>query len=516
MARPGWGMMKMKGNYPGLLKKIHGFFVFTPSQSLAEKGVNVNIIRERLKSTGKLIQAAPKISEKGGISFEFIVETDENEETFKKWLADGLTFQRYTEPPEDSEEKEKKVNLTHASVATVQNTPSTGFVRVDLARLDDLMRMIGDLVVSRARLHERLILLDKMLPVSEIRPLQEINLAIERQLRELREGVMRVRLVPVREIFQRMKFVVRDISREMQKQVVLHIEGEETEIDKFVVERMMDPLLHIVRNAVSHGLEPEPQRLSAGKSVEGRIFLKASTAGNSVIISIKDDGGGIDIDKVMAKARKLDITDNDTTVDQAQLLNILCSPGFSTRDEADHTSGRGVGMTVVKDAISELGGSIKLETKKNQGTQFTIQLPLTLAIVDALIVKAGGQTFAVPQTSVTEVFEILPGHIKKLENNEIVPYRDNVLPLVRLSDIFSIKEMWKRSCYALVAGDGSDTAGVVVDHLIGQREIVVRAITEELIQVNGVVGATELGDGKAVLILDLSELVKMKKTAKKE
>jgi len=306
-----------------------------------------------------------------------------------------------------------------------------------------------------------------------------------------------------------MRFVVRDLARETNKKVLLQIEGEETEIDKFVVERMMDPLLHLVRNAVSHGLESESERLAAGKSTEGRLTLKASTSGNTVMISIEDDGRGIDIEKVIEKAKSLNLLDMDTGIDQNMLLGILCSPGFSTRDEADRASGRGVGMTVVKNAVTELGGSIKLESKKNAGTRFTIQLPLTLAIIDALIVMAGGQIFAVPQVSVSEVLEVLPSDITELENNELVPYRDGVLPLARLSNIFGIGEVKSRSCYALVAGEGSAMAGIVVDRLLGQREIVVRAITEKLIQIPGIAGATELGDGKAVLILDVNVLAKI-------
>lgn len=484
-------------------------FVFTPSPSLAERGVGVNSVRERLRTYGELIHASPRVTEGGGISFDFILVSKEDEALFEPWLKDGITFRQYMEAPEVKTPADKPAEETHQILSASQGISTSGFVRVDLSRLDDLMRMIGDLVISRARLQDRISSLIGALPVHEMRPLQEINLAIERQLRELREGVMRVRLVPVGEIFQRMRFVVRDLARETNKKVLLQIEGEETEIDKFVVERMMDPLLHLVRNAVSHGLESESERLAAGKSSEGRLTLKASTSGNTVMISIEDDGRGIDIEKVIEKAKSLNLLDMDTGIDQNMLLGILCSPGFSTRDEADRASGRGVGMTVVKNAVTELGGSIKLESKKNTGTRFTIQLPLTLAIIDALIVMAGGQIFAVPQVSVSEVLEVLPSDITELENNELVPYRDGVLPLARLSNIFGIGEVKSRSCYALVAGEGSAMAGIVVDRLLGQREIVVRAITEKLIQIPGIAGATELGDGKAVLILDVNVLAKI-------
>jgi len=485
-------------------------FVFTPTPSLAEQGIGVNSIRERLRTYGELIHASPRVTETGGISFDFVVVSSEDEKTFESWRKDGIIFKQYIEIPETEKEENKPAGDTHQILSSAQSISTSGFVRVDLSRLDDLMRMIGDLVISRARLQDRIGTLDSFLPVQEMRPLQEINLAIERQLRELREGVMRVRLVPVGEIFQRMRFVVRDLARETNKSVSLQIEGEETEIDKFVVERMMDPLLHLVRNAVSHGIESKQERLSTGKPEEGKLILKASTSGNTVMISIEDDGRGINIEKVTEKAKSLNIIEADTNIDNAMLLEILCSPGFSTQEEADRASGRGVGMTVVKNTITELGGSIRLETKKGIGTHFMIQLPLTLAIIDALIVMAGGQTFAVPQASVSEVLEVMPSDITKLENNELIPYRDNVLPLTRLSNIFGIGETKTRSCYALVAGEGNATAGIVVDKLLGQREIVVRAITEKLIQTPGLAGATELGDGKVVLILDVNMLAKLK------
>ncbi len=488
--------------------------IFTPSQALADSGMNVNTVRERLKAIGELVRAAPRVAADGGISFEFIVATESDPEVFRGWRNDGITSRPYGEGlGNGGEDGETTFPDTVTRPAPPhQAVSASGFVRVDLSRLDDLMRMIGDLVISRARLQDRIGGLCKVLPIKEVRPLEEINLAIERQLRELREGVMRVRLVPIGEIFQRMKFVVRDLSKEMGKRVSLRLEGEETEIDKFVVERMMDPLLHLVRNAVSHGLETESERLAKGKPAEGELALKASTAGNSVVIIVQDDGQGIDVDRVMEKARALNLIEADAKVDQAALLGILCSPGFSTREEADRASGRGVGMTVVRNAVTELGGAMRFETFEEGGTRFTIQLPLTLAIVDALIVMSGGHTFAVPQTSVSEILEVTPERITTLENNELVPYRDGVLPLVRLSRVFGIGEMWSNACYALVSGEGTGLAGIVVDRLMGQREIVVRAITEKLVQVPGVAGATELGDGRAVLILDVNALAGMERS----
>ena len=375
-------------------------------------------------------------------------------------------------------------------------------VRVDLARLDELMHMVGELVISRARLDDNLKRLSATLPQSDWRTLQETNQALERQLRDLREGVMRVRLVPVREVFARMQFVIRDLTREYGKKVALALSGQETEIDKLVVERMLDPLLHLVRNAVSHGLEAPDDRAAAGKPPEGKLVLRASTTGETIVIEVEDDGRGIDAAAVFGagRARRADRCRGGD--DTAALLDVIWAPGVSTRDEADRASGRGVGMAVVRNAVEELGGSLALDTRSGKGTRFTIQLPLTLAIADALIVAVGSQTFAVPQVAVREVIQVEPATLKVLENNELIPYREGVLPLVRLAAIFGLAERPAPAFYVLVIGSGLGAIGLAVDRVLGLREIVVRPLTDPLVRVPGITGATELGDGRAVLILD--------------
>ena len=313
---------------------------------------------------------------------------------------------------------------------------------------------------------------------------------------------MRVRLVPIREVFARMQFVVRDLTREYGKKVALALSGQETEIDKLVVERMLDPLLHLVRNAVSHGLEAPDERVAAGKSPEGRITLRAATTGETIVIEVEDDGRGIDAPRVFERASAAGLLGGEAANDDLSLLDVICAPGFSTRDEADRASGRGVGMAVVRTVVEELGGTLTLDTRLGQGTRFTIQLPLTLAIADALIVSAGGQTFAVPQVGVREVMQVEPGMSKALENNELIPYRDRVLPLVRLAAFFQLAERTEIAFNVLVIGSGLGAIGLAVDRVLGLREIVVRPLTDPLVRVPGITGATELGDGRVVLILD--------------
>ena len=475
-------------------------FTFVPSPELSARSVNVNAIRQRLQSIGDLIHAAPVVLPGGGIAFTFIVATDQAEETFAPWEADALTHALYVAPP--------TAEPSAPSSATTSSLMPPNMVRVDLGRLDDLMRMVGELVISRARLAEALRRIESRVPNGEMRALHETNQAIERQLRDLREGVMRVRLVPVREIFARMQFVVRDLTREFGKKVTLSLSGQETEIDKLLVERMMDPLLHLVRNAVSHGLESSEERLAAGKSPDGSLMLRASTTGETIVIEVEDDGRGIDADAVVERAKAAGLVAADTTSENVVLLDILSAPGFSTRDEADRTSGRGVGMAVVRTVIEELGGSMTLETRVGQGTHFTIQLPLTLAIADALIVTVSGQTFAVPQVAVREVLQVEPANLRVLENNELIPYRAGVLPLVRLTTFFGQPDQPGGSFHTLVVGTGRNAVGLAVERVIGLREIVVRPLADALLRVPGIAGVTELGDGRVVLILDAVPLAR--------
>jgi two-component system chemotaxis sensor kinase CheA len=379
-------------------------------------------------------------------------------------------------------------------------------VRVDLDRLDDLMRIVGELVISRTRLDDQVTALKQLTSPAVWRPLEETSQGIARQLRDLRESVMRVRMVQIGEIFERMTFVVRDLARESGKKIVVQLSGGETEIDKFLVERMMDPFMHLVRNAVSHGLETVAEREAQGKRSEGLLTLSATTAGEKIVIKIADDGRGIDRRRVLERASARGLNHGNVDIDDAALLDLISTPGFSTRDEADRESGRGVGMDVVKQAIEGLGGHISLATRSGEGTTFTIELPLTLAIAEALIVSVNGQRFAVPQAAVREVLEVESSATKVLENNEIISYRGKVLPLLRLARVFEMNYQRGASFHVLVLGEEANAVGLAVDRILGQREIVVRAIKDPLGQSKGIAGATELGDQHVVLILDTSAL----------
>jgi two-component system chemotaxis sensor kinase CheA len=385
-------------------------------------------------------------------------------------------------------------------------------VRVDMARIDELMRLIGELVTTRARQDNHLKQLRASLPLAQWRILQETNLALERHLRTLREAVMRVRLVPIGTAFERMQFVIRDLMHQTRKAVKLELTGKETEIDKMMVDKMMDPLLHLVRNAVSHGIESPTKRLAQGKPTEGVIALRAYNTGDMMTIEIEDDGQGIDPIKVAQHACTQGLLAADTVLDPANLLELLCQPGFTTKTQADLASGRGVGMDVVRNAVNELGGAISLETQVGKGTRFTIQLPLTLSIADAMIISVSGQLFAVPQVAVHEVARLNPAAITVLENNELLLHPRGILPILHLNRLFHLTEpKIDQTSYVLIVGGASAATAIamIVDRILSEQEIVVRTLTDPLAQVPGIVGASELGDGKIVLILDVATLTRM-------
>ena len=489
---------------------------FSPSADLVARGVRVDSVRKRLATAGEILNAVPRVTRDGAVMFEFELAAALDEATLAAWRADGII----AEPMGDAEMSDagngratpaglpELLPSIDAEPGQAGGVSPSHFVRVDLTRLDELMRNVGDLVISRARLSETLGRLERRIPSAEWRAIQENAVAIDRQLRTLREGIMRVRLVPVGEIFRRMPFVVRDLARETGKRVRLELQGQSTEIDKFLIERMMDPVLHLVRNAVSHGIETAEERIAAGKRPEGTIVLSAATAGDLVRIEVADDGRGVDADAVVARATEAGLPVPQGTLDASHLLSLLCAPGFSTRDESDRASGRGVGMGVVQAAVEELSGSLSLETTPGAGTRFTLELPVTLAITDALIATVGGETFAVPQGAVREVMEVPASGLLQVERNEMTPYRGGALPIVRLGRLFGLPDSTRERLHVFVVGTGAAALGIAVDRIVGQREIVVRAIADALVRVEGISGATDLGDGNVVLILDPAVLAR--------
>ena len=477
---------------------------FLPTRELLASGIGVDLVRKRLGEIGTIVEAAPHVLPDATISFQFTLITADGVNVVER--LGGIPVSVEAETPA----AEPGAAAAEPAPTGAPNAAISHVVRVDLARLDHLMQIVGDMVITRARLADSLSRAERHVPAAEWRAVQENALASDRQLRMLREGIMRVRMVPVGEIFRRMPLVVRDLARENGKRVKLELRGQATEIDKYLIERMMDPVLHLVRNAVSHGIEPPEVRIAHGKSPEGTITLSAAAVGDLVTLEVADDGYGVDEAAVVNKARQAGLSVPSGPLDAAAMLGLLCSPGFSTKEETDRASGRGVGMAVVKAMVEELTGTMTLDTDPGQGTRFILRLPVTLAITDALIGRVGAEAFAIPQGSVREVIEIVEADLRQVEENEIVPYRDGALPIIRLSRLFGIASTARTGrLHVFVLGHGSAAMGIAVDRIVGQREIVVRTLADSLVRVDGVSGATDLGDGRVVLILDPAVLARL-------
>ncbi|HLN22277.1 MAG TPA: chemotaxis protein CheA [Bacteroidales bacterium] len=483
-------------------------FLFTPTRELFDKGININDIRDRINALGKVVSSTPKTDEDGKITFEFLVVTRQPESAFSDWTNDGISY-----GPSDFGALASEINEHVLNVNSNRNLNLKNVVRVDLTRLDDIMRSVGDLVISRSRLNDYL--QNYGIQNKEVEYLVDINSRLEQKIREVREGIMKLRLVSTDEAFERLRFVIRDIIRDGNKLVDLKIEGREVLIDKFIMDRIFDSLLHLVRNAVSHGIESPDERVAAGKPGEASLILKASSSGNTVRFEIADDGRGIDKDQIVQKARRLGLSRPDEEVSDEEILNILCSPGFSTKEKTDMVSGRGVGMDVVKKSVTDLGGHLEMQTEKGRGTNFILTLPLTLSIVEALIIKSAGRTYAVPMPSVEEVIRIEPASIIKFEQNEIINYRGFVLPVLRLNSVFNIIDK-DEADHIIVVSHGSGKVGILINRITGHREIVVRSLKDPLIKVPGIYGVTDLGNGRIVLILDVHSLITSAMSTRKE
>ncbi|MDD2734720.1 MAG: chemotaxis protein CheA [Desulfuromonadaceae bacterium] len=381
-------------------------------------------------------------------------------------------------------------------------------VRVDVKRLDDLMNQVGELVLER----NRMIQINQDLQQSDInRPdfNEEFGKLTKRMsfvTSELQMQVLKMRMIPVEKVFKKFPRIVRSMARDLGKEVELQIIGEETELDRSVVDEIGDPLIHLIRNAMDHGLETPDVRLAAGKSRGGTLILAAVHEGNQIIISIKDDGNGIDTDRVGRKAieKGLITEDQFTGMSQREVFDLLFLPGFSTKDKATDLSGRGVGMDVVKTNIKKLNGLIEIKSTKGLGSEFILRLPLTLAIIQSLLVEVEGEVYSIPLSSVLETIRVDQRQFHLIGGQEVLKLRDIVLPLVRLQKVFNVQQRGELDnfCYVVVVGAAEKRMGLIVTRLVGQQEVAIKSLGNYLANIPGIAGSTILGDGRVALIID--------------
>jgi two-component system chemotaxis sensor kinase CheA len=383
-------------------------------------------------------------------------------------------------------------------------TSESSSIRVDVAKVDQLINLVGEIVITQSMMN----LLGQSIEGSLGEKYQSIAAELERNTREIQEAVMSIRMLPISFVFNRFPRVVRDLSQKLGKSIDLIIEGGETELDKGLTEKLVDPLTHLVRNSIDHGIESSELRVARGKNPTGKVTLKAKQQGGNIIISITDDGGGLNRQKILEKAREknIPISDNPSDTDVWQLI---FAPGFSTAEQVTDVSGRGVGMDVVKRNVQALGGRIDIESQEGQGASFTIRLPLTLAIVDGMGVSVGNQTFIIPLVNIIESMQPAEKDIKTLAgDDQLLLVRDQywpILPLYKLMQIDSHYTQVHKGIAVLIETNKHKFA-LFVDALVGQQQVVIKSLEQHYKRVQGVAGATIMGDGSVALILDVESL----------
>ncbi len=383
-------------------------------------------------------------------------------------------------------------------------------VRVDIDKLDTLLNIVGEIVINKTRLAQIGI-------IHKLPDLVETIEQMDRVTTELQTIVMKIRMVPVGQVFNRFPRMIRDLSRELNKDINLVIEGEETELDRTVIDEIGDPLVHLLRNSVDHGIEKASDRRAAGKNPTGEVKLTAKHEGNNVVIDIYDDGKGIDAEVIKRKAvEKGIITQQEADkLEPHDAVKIVFAAGFSTAEIVSDVSGRGVGMDVVKTKIEALGGTVDVETKLGLGSRFRIRLPLTLAIIQALLIKVADETYAIPLGSIDSTINILPTDISTVQNKEVFLLRGQIIPIIRLDDMLNVPRSddqekaagAENEIYVVIVHMGDQKAGIIVDTLIGQHDIVIKSLGKLMTNINIIAGATVLGDGSVALILDVGTLM---------
>lgn len=380
-------------------------------------------------------------------------------------------------------------------------------VRVDIEKLDVLMNLVSELIIAK----NGLVSISGTTEIMLDSAFHEQIEYLERVTTNLHESVMKTRMVPIESVVNRFPRMIRDLSKKLDKEMELYMTGEETELDRTVIDEIGDPLMHLLRNAADHGLESNEERARIGKNPAGSIYLDAYQDGNNVVIEVRDDGSGINTEKIRRKA----IERGAITDDQAQrmtdkdIIDILFQPSFSTAEQVTDVSGRGVGLDVVKTKIEALGGEIEAKTKLGEGSNFIIRLPLTLAIIQSLMVIIGSEKYAIPLGSIQTVENILSTDVKAIQGKEVINLRGNVIPIVRLGNILKCKQPEKEpeELLVVIVKKGERLAGMVVDELIGQQEIVIKSIGKYIKNHKIISGATILGNGEVALILDVNSLV---------
>lgn len=507
------------------------------NQGCVLKSARAFIVFKTLEKDSEIIKSVPSVQDIEDEKFEFeftvLIITKDDQATIEKNLNSIAEIDEVIITPvkmrQDS--KEVKNEAADSAQSVTDNNASSGrsvvvqpdnnehkadsgmmkhktgkTVRVDINRLDVLLNLVSELIIQKTRLEG----IDGIERTPEYVETVEY---LERITTNLHDAVMKVRMVPVETVFNRFPRMIRDISKELNKEVELVMSGEETELDRTVIDEIGDPLIHLLRNSVDHGIECAEKRAELGKPPVGRVDLKAYQDGNNVVIEVGDDGAGINIEKVKKKAIEKGLVSKDIadTLSKKDIIDFMFRPNFSTADKITDISGRGVGLDVVKTKIETLGGVVDIETELGKGSKFFIRLPLTLAIVQALLVMVGDEKYALQLSSIQKIMNITPEEIKLVQKQEVILYRNTVIPIVRLDQVLEVKKSEDNNAKQMtlvIVKKGDKLTGLVVDKIIGQQEIVQKSLGKLLSGIKIITSATILGDGNVALILDVNTLAR--------
>lgn len=508
-----------------ILKAARSFLVFKAVEELGEIAISspsvqdiedekfdldFTIIVITESSLEEILSSVKSVSEiEDAVGAEMVIG-EAPEETPEQETKEPKTAVQPQTPPATKKEAPAKPAQTGAAKPEKKgNSKAVGnrTVRVDIEKLDVLMNLVSELIIAK-----------NSLVSASTQNVSGSNAAVDSQIEylenvttSLHESVMKVRMVPIESVVNKFPRMIRDLTKKLNKKMELHMSGEETELDRTVVDEIGDPLMHLLRNSADHGLESAEIRAERGKPEVGSIYLDAYQDGNNVVIEVRDDGNGIDVEKVRNKAIERGTVTQEQAVNMSdkEIIDLLFLPSFSTAKEVTDVSGRGVGLDVVKSKIEMLGGEVEVKTRLGEGSTWTIRLPLTLAIIQALMVEVGGEKYAISLNSVTTLENIAPSDVKLVQSEEVIHLRGSVIPLVRLNEVLDIESTRKENENMVVAivKKGDKQAGLVVDKLMGQQEIVIKSLGKFIGKSKLISGATILGDGEVALILDANVLI---------
>lgn len=499
--------------------KNKGFNVFkvkiTLSKDCVMKEARAYLVLTNLKKMGEIMKSTPSADDlkegKFDLSFTVIIATKESKETVRQELftisevddaaisEEGISVDASVATPAQAV---KAVATASSYIKKIQS------IRISIERIDKIMNIMGELAIARIRLTQ-------VVRSFKIEPLDELSFSIDRLISVLQDEIMQTRLLPVAYILDAFPRIVRDLARKENKEVDLEISGSEIELDRVVLDEISDPLVHLVRNSVDHGIESPEERKKAGKDPCGKLTLNVSRQRGQILIEVGDDGKGVDVAKVakVALTKGMITKEEAANLDEKKVLELIATPGFSTADKITDVSGRGVGLDAVKAKIEALGGRLDFETKRGLGSRFILTLPLTLAIIKAMLVKVENETFAIPLMSIRETVKLREDELKMLQHFEVVRIRDEVIPTVRLNKELGlspanrlIEDAGDKRISLVIIEHGRKAIGLVVTQVIGEQDIVVKPLGNIIRKTKGIAGATILGDGKVALILDTMSL----------